>query len=185
MRKRITLILYIQLIVQLIVIYHLIALDTVGLLKTPSLLLCLCSIVVGVFILFLNYFVHKLLKCRRNNSTKEEISTKFNLKENSTIVCWILFSFSVCVIEEILVRYYLFNFLTLKVGHILIPILVTSLFFSLYHLNKNKIIELFLMGLILILFYIATLNILYPIIAHFTNNILIYYLYLVQKPKIK
>ncbi|MDR1653920.1 MAG: CPBP family intramembrane metalloprotease [Prevotellaceae bacterium] len=56
-----------------------------------------------------------------------------------------------------------------------------SIIFSLYHFNIKKSAQLFLMGMILSALYVLKGNIFYPIIAHFTNNLLVYAVFLKQK----
>jgi membrane protease YdiL (CAAX protease family) len=187
MRKQITILLYIQIIIQIFVIYYIFPIESVQVLKKNYYFLpLLSSILIGVMILFLNHFVYKLLYTKRDilliREDKKEMP-KDLLKDNSTILCWLLFSFSACILEEVIVRYYLLNYLIAKTNSMVLSCILTSVLFSLYHFKKDKILQLFLMGIILGILYIQTNNIIYPILAHFTNNLIIYIIYLKQKNK--
>ncbi|WP_024995216.1 CPBP family intramembrane glutamic endopeptidase, partial [Phocaeicola paurosaccharolyticus] len=174
MKKRIKILLYIQTIIQILVIYYILPIESILCFNENFFSFLLCSILIGVIILLLNHFIYKLLYTKREilliGLDKIE-EPKDLLKDNSTILGWLLFSFSACILEEVIVRYYLLNYLIIKTDSVIFSCILTSVLFSLYHFKKNKILQLFLMGIVLGILYIQTNNIIYPILAHFTNNL--------------
>lgn len=81
------------------------------------------------------------------------------------------------ILEEVFFRKILFNGL-LKKYSFLISVIVSSLFFALIHIpNWLNLIPSFIFGIICCLIYIKTKNILYPIIFHFTGNLISFILY--------
>lgn len=72
--------------------------------------------------------------------------------------------------EELLFRATLLN--GLKKRNKLFAIVVSSLFFSIFHFNLSQLFYPFLFGLLLGCAYVYTENILVPILMHFTNNAL-------------
>lgn len=72
--------------------------------------------------------------------------------------------------EELIFRGVIFN--GLKQKGTLFAVIVSSLFFTLFHFNLSQLFYPFLFGLVLGFIYGRTKNIIVPILIHFTNNAL-------------
>jgi membrane protease YdiL (CAAX protease family) len=77
------------------------------------------------------------------------------------------------IFEEIIFRKYIFTEL-LKKHTILFSIIISSVYFSLFHIpSYNSLIPTFIFGIIACIIYIKTKNIIYPIILHLLNNLIV------------
>lgn len=71
--------------------------------------------------------------------------------------------------EELIFRGLIFN--GLKEKNTLFAVIVSSLFFALFHFNPSQLLYPFLFGLLLAFAYSKTKNIFVPILIHFINNL--------------
>ena len=100
----------------------------------------------------------------------DKSSEYYNVFENIMIFCLIP-----AITEELIFRKFLLNKLSLKTT-LKSAVIITSLIFSLLHLDVLNFIPQFIFGTILCVIIASTGNIYLPIIAHFTNNIFILFL---------
>lgn len=73
------------------------------------------------------------------------------------------------IVEEIVFRAVLFNFFSRRLG-VLAGVIVTSLIFSVFHLNATSFIVLFLLGVVLQVLYIKTKSIYSCMLFHAVHN---------------
>ena len=137
----------------------------------------LIGLVAGILTFYLSVFISRsikkyITKNRENHSSKSMIKSILNSTSFPRALLLVLASIIVySIVEEILFRSILLNFIALRLGNIY-AILVSSFIYAILHLN-NKIIQLFIMGCCFSLLLIYTGNLLTPIIAHITNNTLV------------
>ena len=79
------------------------------------------------------------------------------------------------IVEEFIFRNFLLNKLSKKTS-LKTAVIITSLIFSLLHLDILNFIPQFVFAIILCVIIISTRNICLPIIAHFVNNLFILFL---------
>lgn len=75
------------------------------------------------------------------------------------------------VSEELYFRAFWFDFF--KKNGIVLSIIISSIFFSLFHLSPDKFLQTFLFALYAVYIYHITKNILVPIVMHFSYNFMI------------
>lgn len=130
----------------------------------------------GLLILICNTIVSKIIQgCFHYRIQAEKNNTKvtIDLSKNVFIPLYLV----MVVIEEWLYRYLLFEYLNSIWNSLLLSILVSTIVFTIMHFHyRYKMIQIFIMGVILCISYIMTKSIICPIIAHFINNFTIVYL---------
>jgi len=137
--------------------------------------LVVISFIIGLSLLLINRKINIIINRKKDRPNNQYKNLFDNISMHCNIYCWILYIFSLSCFEEIIFRFYLINWLIQWVTP-LIACLVSSIVFSLAHLRRLQIIQLTLMGFCFSILYLKTDNIIYPIIAHFTNNFIIYLL---------
>lgn len=131
------------------------------------------GIVSGIFILFFNLIITRILKWISNNKNNRNPFYTHQSKIDSMNFIFLSFLiFFGALFEEIVFRSYVFFYLC-QVTNIYISIFISSILFTLIH-YKGRHIEIFLMSLVYSIILIYTKNLLAPIIAHFVNNYIIF-----------
>lgn len=131
----------------------------------------LLFVAVGIVVMFcLSYFINYFTTLiNLNGNTSSSLPYQIN-----TPAKLILSVISLAVLpgigEELLFRATILN--GLKKKSKLFALLVSSLFFTIFHFNISQLFYPFLFGLLLGVVYLLTDNIAYPIIIHFSNNAL-------------
>lgn len=131
----------------------------------------LLFVAIGIIVMFcLSYFINYFTTLiNLNGNTSSSLPYQIN-----TPTKLILSLISLAVLpgigEELLFRATILN--GLKKKSKLFALLISSLFFTIFHFNISQLFYPFLFGLLLGLVYLLTDNIVYPIIIHFSNNAL-------------
>jgi membrane protease YdiL (CAAX protease family) len=87
---------------------------------------------------------------------------------------WILYIIATCCLEEVIFRYFIFTKLISLSFSVITACLISSILFAILHLQPRKLLEYFFLGIIFATIFVVTDNIIYSIVAHFVNNIVIY-----------
>ena len=143
----------------------------------------------GILILISNTIVVKTIKLCLYGKTVSEHNTSqiktakvtIDLAKKRLIPLYLV----LVILEEYLFRYLLFGYLSSIWSSLILSVLISTTVFTLLHFHyKYKMIQIFIMGLILCGTYIMTDNLICPIISHFINNFTIIYLLKDKKHKI-
>ncbi len=89
---------------------------------------------------------------------------------DSIAVLVILYCFTTPIVEELIFRYIIFNFLSKKIKDAIVSILITSALFGIYHLNPVQMLYGFAMGLLITYSYYREKDIFVPITVHSAAN---------------
>jgi membrane protease YdiL (CAAX protease family) len=138
-------------------------------------LICM-SVLAGFTIICINQIINKLILKKTDKNPSDLMPKKNivqNIRLNSNVISWTLFIFASCYLEEIFFRFYLLEWIA-KLSNYLVASIVSSIFFTMIHFNYLQIVQIFIMGILFAFLYIETNNIIYPVVAHFTNNFAIY-----------
>ena len=135
----------------------------------------------GILILISNTIVVKTIKLCHNGKTSSEDNSSQVKTAKATIDLTkkrlIPLYLALVVSEEYFFRYLLFGYLSSIWSSLIVSVLISTTVFTLLHFHyKYKMIQIFIMGLILCGTYIMTDNLISPIISHFINNFTIIYL---------
>ena len=126
----------------------------------------------GFGVLVVNYFISRaitVIRRKENVEYRDYVSPKISKLFDSTSII-IVINIFVAITEEYVFRSYLLSY-TNSLFPISLSIAINSIIFYLAHLN-SKIVELIIMAITFSLITIYTDNMLTPIIAHITNNVL-------------
>ena len=143
----------------------------------------------GILILISNTIVVKTVKLclygktvsEHNTSQVKTAKVTIDLAKKRLIPLYL----ALVILEEYLFRYLLFGYLSSIWSSLILSVLISTTVFTLLHFHyKYKMIQVFIMGLILCGTYIMTDNLICPIISHFINNFTIIYLLKDKKHKI-
>ena len=89
---------------------------------------------------------------------------------DSVAVLVILYCFATPLVEELIFRYLIFNFLYKHVKRAALAIITTAALFGIYHLNPVQALYGFLMGLIITYSYYRHRSLSIPFIVHMAAN---------------
>ena len=89
---------------------------------------------------------------------------------DSVAVLVILYCFATPLVEELIFRYLIFNFLYKHVKRAAVAIITTAALFGIYHLNPVQALYGFLMGLIITYSYYRHRSLSIPFIVHMAAN---------------
>ena len=135
-----------------------------------GLLILVCNTAVSKI---MQYCFHYKIQSERNSIQVKAQKVTIDLSKLKFLpffVIWI-------IIEEFLFRYLLFVCLNRYCNSLLLSMLISSFVFTLVHTQyKYKMIQVFIMGLILCGTYIMSDNLISPIISHSIYNFAIIYL---------
>lgn len=138
----------------------------------------ICGVVCGVLLCLTNCIITLSISKISANYLYRKKNKQYWLLQNKILIC-ICFVYNV-FIEELVFRSYLFSFINENWGNIS-AISITTILFIFYH-QRPRIIELGLMGITFGVLVIITNNIITPIMAHLSIN-LIYLGYKYKKNK--
>jgi|GEM_PF-3693779 len=135
-----------------------------------GLLILICNTVVSKIIQ--NCFHYKI-QLESNSPQKKTTKYKINITNKKLIPLYLIF----IVLEEYIFRFQMLKFLNHYCDNLLLSVVISSILFTLVHTQyKYKLIQIFIMGLILCGTYIMSDSIICPIISHSVNNFTIIYL---------
>ncbi len=146
-------------------------------LRVISILPMIVALLAGGGLVFVNTQITTLIKKREvfRYSPKGNMIARARQKmimQKGRI--WVVRILCLCLLEEVIFRYLVitqlmaWSFSPISAG------LISSLFFAVMHLNIRKMLEYTLIGIVFAAIFIATDNIIYSTVAHFTNNFIIY-----------
>lgn len=135
----------------------------------------------GLLILICNTVVSKIVQnCFHYKIQLESVfpqikTTKYKIDlSNKKLIPIYLISI---ILEEYIYRYLMLKFLNYYCDNLLLSVVISSIIFTIVHTQyKLKLIQIFIMGLILCGTYIMSDSIICPIISHCVNNFTIIYL---------
>jgi len=132
-------------------------------LKKVSASIVLLSVLIGTLLALMNFFDHFYFRFTIETIGKSKMSLSL-----SNI--WFLFTFCIFkpFIEELFFRGFLYNFYKKK--GILIALIISSVLFSVLHLDLYRIILIFIMGVFLALLYEITQCFWIPVLIHGSVN---------------
>jgi len=87
------------------------------------------------------------------------------------LMCVLVMAILPAIIEELLFRGVILK--SLSQHGTVSAVLLSSLFFAMFHLSFTQLVYQFILGLVFALVYLRTKNLLYPILLHFVNNFFI------------
>lgn len=122
----------------------------------------LLSILIGALLAFMNFFNHFYFRVDIDFLGKSQLS--------SLSAFWFLLIFCIFgpIVEELFFRGLLYNFYKKK--GILTAVILSSVFFSIFHYDLYRIILIFIMGVFLALLYEITQCFWIPVIVHGSIN---------------
>jgi len=122
----------------------------------------LLSILIGALLAFMNFFNHFYFRVDIDFLGKSQLS--------SLSAFWFLLIFCIFgpIVEELFFRGLLYNFYKKK--GILTAVILSSVFFSIFHYDLHRIILIFIMGVFLALLYEITQCFWIPVIVHGSIN---------------
>ena len=89
---------------------------------------------------------------------------------SETAILIMMYCFATPLVEEILFRYFLFNFLNRHIKRAAIAIILTAALFGIYHLHPVQALYGFLMGLIITYSYYRHRTLSIPLVVHIAAN---------------
>jgi membrane protease YdiL (CAAX protease family) len=135
------------------------------------------ALLLGGLVVFINvqitgFFKKKLgTKYPTGGNVRARIRHKMIMQKGRI---WILYIIAICCLEEVIFRYFIINKLISLSFSIITACLISSIFFAILHLQTRKLLEYFFLGIVFATIFVLTDNIIYSIVAHFVNNIIIY-----------
>lgn len=169
-----------NIIVYSILVAFLILVDKLGgiNLKSPA-YFYIVSIIAGFMCLAVEFYEGQLILYIKTKQFVKRIEVHKIYKDRGRIVDLLLIVIA-AVLEELIFRQATVNiFMNVFRLNITIVIISSSVIYALNHIyfGVNSVVQKFLSGLILIaLFYFSGYNILIPIIAHSSQNLILYFL---------
>lgn len=127
----------------------------------------LLAAVVGVILLIGGNLVTEALS--RLVAVERRTLVEFTSTTGATIVLWVRSGLLVPLVEEVLFRGVIFNWLRAH-GSVRLAVLVSALLYSAVHLNPVASVSLFLRGIVLTWLYYQSESLLVPIVAHAAGN---------------
>ena len=89
---------------------------------------------------------------------------------SSTAILIMMYCFATPLAEEILFRYFLFNFLNRHIKRAAVAIVLTAALFGIYHLHPVQALYGFLMGLLITYSYYRHRALTIPLVVHIAAN---------------
>ena len=102
-------------------------------------------------------------------SFQESESRLYSISSETAILI-MSYCFATPLVEEILFRYFLFNFLNRHIKRAAIAIILTAALFGIYHLHPVQALYGFLMGLIITYSYYRHRTLSIPLVVHIAAN---------------
>jgi membrane protease YdiL (CAAX protease family) len=127
----------------------------------------LLAVIVGVTVAIGGNLLTEAIS--RLAGVERRAQVEFTSTAGATVVLWVRSGLVVPVVEEVLFRGVVFNWLRAH-GSVRVAVLVSALLFSAVHLNPVSSVSLFLMGVVLAWLYYYTESLLVPIVAHAAGN---------------
>lgn len=134
----------------------------------------------GMLILACNIVISKIIQYCFNYDIKSETNFIHAKKQKVTInvtnkKLWPVYLLFI-ILEEYLYRFMLMKYLNQLCSSLALSILISTVVFTFVHIHyKYKMIQVFIMGLILCGTYIMSDSIVSPIISHSINNFIVIY----------
>lgn len=128
----------------------------------------ICGVVCGVLVCLTNCIITLSISKISPNYLYKKNNGQHGLLQNKTLICMLLVENVFA--EELVFRSYLLSFINENWGNIS-AISITSILFIFYH-SKPRIIELGVMGITFGVLVIITNNIITPIMAHLSINLI-------------
>lgn len=113
-------------------------------------------------------------------SSKENYQQIIRLIQISPIVSFLDFCILAPILEEVLMRGFLLDGLSINYGK-MIALLISAIFFSILHFNIAQMVPSFICGIILGLLYFYTDSIFSCILAHMGYNVISYMMIILPK----
>jgi len=133
------------------------------------------GLMLGILIFFISKMLSRLIKVYSKRVKLFKVSSiKQSILPNNlmfSIVISLYYTTTLAILEEIIFRSILIDFL-LNYFSVINSIILSSVVFAILHFNM-KILQLFVIGLLLAISLFITDNLLTPIVAHITNNIMV------------
>lgn len=130
----------------------------------------LLGFILGVVILYLNFYITKFLRYLKKKD--DNFSDPINILKDKNIFFAMIVLIAGVLFEELIFRSYILSYSQFLLN-IPFSILLSTILFTLIHF-RCRYLQIFIMGLSYSILTIYTNNLLTPIIAHLTNNCLIY-----------
>ena len=104
-------------------------------------------------------------------SFRESESRLYSISSSAAILL-MMYCFATPLAEEILFRYFLFNFLNSHIKRAAVAIVLTAALFGIYHLHPVQALYAFLMGLVITYSYYRHRILTIPLVVHIAANAL-------------
>ena len=124
---------------------------------------------IGALSALLLTFVFNATGLTRLESFQTSESSLYMISDSLAVLIMV-YCFATPLVEEILFRYFIFNFLNRHIKRAAVTILVTAALFGIYHVHPVQALYGFLMGLIITYSYYRHRYLSVPFIVHMAAN---------------